>query len=45
MENTLLVKTGECFYLDEVGTLCLAESFVNEAGEVTTEHKEVVDET
>ena len=31
-----LTKTGECKYRDEEGNLCLAESFVDVAGEVTT---------
>ena len=31
-----LIKTGECMYRDEEGNLCLAESFENELGEVTT---------
>lgn len=30
-----LSKTGECKYKDELGNLCLAESFVNEAGDVS----------
>ena len=31
-----LTKTGECKYRDEEGNLCLAESFVDAMGEVTT---------
>jgi hypothetical protein len=32
-----MVKTGECYYRDEAGNLCLAESFVDEAGDVSTQ--------
>ena len=37
MSKVELIKTGECMYRDEEGNLCLAESFVDENGEVTTE--------
>lgn len=32
-------KTGECYFIDEDNNLCIAESFVNEKGEVVTETK------
>ena len=32
-----LIKTGECNFIDELGNLCLAESFQESStGEVTT---------
>lgn len=37
MAKEVLTKTGECNYRDEEGNLCLAESFVDSNGEVTTE--------
>ena len=37
MAKVELIKTGECIYRDEEGILCLAESFVDADGEVTTE--------
>ena len=36
MAKVELIKTGECIYRDEEGILCLAESFVDADGEVTT---------
>jgi hypothetical protein len=30
------MKTGECYYLDEDGNLCLATSYCDENGHVTT---------
>lgn len=36
-----MVKTGECYYRDEAGALWLAESYVNERGEVTTQAVEI----
>ena len=36
MAEVELIKAGECMYRDEEGNLCLAESFVDENGEVTT---------
>ena len=40
MEDKIeITKTGECLYLDENGNLCLAESFVDESGSVSTEIK------
>lgn len=30
-------KTGECYWRDEAGAIWLAESYVDENGEVTTE--------
>lgn len=36
MAKAELIKTGECIYRDEEGILCLAESFVDADGEVTT---------
>ena len=35
------VKTGECYFRDAEGNLCLAESFVDEAGVVTSEERVV----
>lgn len=32
-----MTKTGEVFFLDDEGRLCLAESFVDEHGNVSTE--------
>jgi hypothetical protein len=29
-------KTGECYFVDEEDFLCLAESFINEEGFVST---------
>ena len=37
MSKVELIKTGGCMYRDEEGNLCLAESFVDEDGEATTE--------
>lgn len=34
-------KTGECYWRDEFGALWLAESFVDEAGAVTTTQTKV----
>ena len=34
-----LNKTGDCKYVDELGNLCLAESFVDDKGEVSTKIK------
>lgn len=36
-----MIKTGECYYRDEAGALWLAESYVNEAGEVVTQSVEI----
>ena len=36
MAEVELIKTGECMYRDEKDNLCLAESFINKSGEVTT---------
>lgn len=33
------VKNGECRFFDEQGNLCLAESFMDEKGLVSTETK------
>lgn len=35
------VKTGECYFRNEAGDLCLSESFVDENGEVTSEDRVV----
>ena len=37
MAEVELIKTGECIYRDEEGNLCLAESFLDADGGVTTE--------
>jgi hypothetical protein len=29
-------KTGECYFINEDGQLCLAESFVDDSGKVET---------
>lgn len=36
MVNETISKTGECKYIDELGNLCIAESFVDQNGEVFT---------
>jgi hypothetical protein len=36
IEAEVLTKTGECMYRDELGNLCLAESFIDSMGEVIT---------
>ena len=36
-----MTKTGECYWRDERGGLWLAESFVDEAGVVTTQDVEI----
>lgn len=36
-----MVKTGECFFRDEDGSLWLAESFADADGNVTTQHTEI----
>ena len=33
-----LIKTGECFYRDELGDLYLAESFIDPEGIVSTKN-------
>lgn len=33
-----LIKTGECFYQDELGDLYLAESFIDPEGVVSTKN-------
>lgn len=38
-EEVIKTKTGECKYIDEQGNLCLAESFIDEKGLVSTETK------
>ena len=43
MAKEVLTKTGECNYIDEEGNLCLAESFEQENGEVTTS-KTIIEE-
>jgi hypothetical protein len=34
MATETFIKNGECYFLDEEGSLWLAESFVNDLGEV-----------
>lgn len=36
-----MVKTGECYFRDELGNLWIAESFVDGAGVVTTQHMQL----
>jgi hypothetical protein len=31
-----MIKTGECYFVDEEGVLCLAESFMDDKGNVET---------
>jgi hypothetical protein len=31
-----MIKTGECYFLNDEGVLCLAESFMDDEGNVET---------
>ncbi len=37
-----MIKTGECYFLNDEGVLCLAESFVDDLGNVETQVKQVL---